>query len=125
MIASGLLIYEGVPKNINNRVVVFVFIYLLGFASMPFNQVASKAILTKICRPESQGFIQGFYASVIRVALILGPIIWSFIMHRRQIYGTFASVASLIAAIGILFCVPRFKRKEEALTKELEEKGYD
>ena len=125
MVASILFVYEGVPKKINQRVVVFVFIYLLGFASLPFNQVASKAILTKICRPESQGFIQGFYASVTRIALIVGPIIWGFIVHQRQMFGSVSAVASLVAVIGVLFCVPRLKRKEEAMTRELEEKGYD
>lgn len=124
MCSTGLLIYEGVPESINDRVVVFMFICFLVFTSIPFNLVASKAILSKICRPESQGFIQGFYASVTRIALIAGPIIGSIVFHHRQIYGIVASVASFIAAIGILFCVPRLNRKEDAMSKKLE-KGYN
>ena len=124
MASTGLLIYEGVPKNINNRVIVFVFICLLVFTSIPFNLVASKAILSKICRPESQGFIQGFYASVTRIALIAGPIIGSLVFHHRQIYGMVASVAAFLAAFAVILCIPRLNRKEDAMTRELE-KGYN
>eukprot|EP00111_Clytia_hemisphaerica_P009437 TCONS_00027689-protein len=123
--STGLLIYEGVPKDINDRVIVFIFICLLVFTSIPFNLVASKAMLSKICRPESQGFIQGFYASVTRIALIMGPIMGSLVFHHRQVYGIVASVASFIAALGILLCVPKFNRREDAMAKELAEKGYD
>jgi len=124
MASTGLLIYEGVPKSINDRVIVFIFICLLVFTSIPFNLVASKAILSKICRPESQGFIQGFYASVTRIALIAGPIIGSMVFHHRQIYGIVASVASFIAAFGVLLCIPRLNKREDEMTKMLE-KGYN
>ena len=122
--STGLLIYEGVPKDINDRVIVFVFISLLVFTSIPFNLVASKAILSKICRPESQGFIQGFYASVTRIALIAGPIIGSLVFHHRQIYGIVASVASFLAAFGIILCIPRLNRREDSMARELQ-KGYN
>lgn len=123
MASTGLLIYEGVPKNVNDRVTVFVFICLLVFTSIPFNLVASKAILSKICRPESQGFIQGFYASVTRISLITGPIIGSLVFHHRQIYGIVGSALSFLAAVGVILCIPRLNRREDAMTRELQ-KGY-
>ena len=119
-VSLGLLICEGVPSKLKYRVIVFAFICLLVFTSIPFNLVASKSLISKIARPQTQGFIQGIYASVTRVALIVGPIIGSLVFHKREIYGIVASVVCINAIIGLMLCMNRLHRKEDDMTEAVD-----
>ena len=62
------------------------------FTSIPFNIVAIKTFISKITNPETQGFVQGLYASITQIALIGGPILGSLVFRERQKYGIVSSV---------------------------------
>lgn len=119
-VSLGLLICEGVPTKINYRIIIFGFICLLVFTSIPFNLVASKSLISKITRPQTQGFIQGIYASVTRIALIVGPIIGSLVFRKREIYGIVASIVCFNAIIGLMLCMDRLHKREDDMTEAID-----
>ena len=118
-VSLALFICESIPKDINHRIIIFMFICIMVFTSIPFNQVASKSFISKITNPETQGFVQGFYLSITRIALIGGPIVGSLVFRERQKYGIVSSVCCGIALIGLLFCLPRLHRKEDEMAARL------
>ena len=120
-VSLALFICESIPKDINHRITIFIFICIMVFTSIPFNLVAPKTFISKITNPETQGFVQGFYASITRIALIGGPIVGSLVFHERQKYGIVSSVCCGIALVGLLLCLPRLHRKEDEMAARLKD----
>ena len=86
--------------------------YILAFSTVPFNLVAPKTFISKTTNPETQGFVQGFYASITRIALIGGPIVGSLVFRERQKYGIVSSVSCGIALIALLYVFPDYIEKK-------------
>ena len=118
-VSLALFICESIPKDINHKIIIFWFLFILASISLPFNFVASKTFISKITNPETQGFVQGVYGSITNIALIGGPLVGSLVFRERQKYGIVSSVFCGIALIGLLLCLPRLHRKEDEMAARL------
>ena len=108
-----MIVYEAKRSDRRACIIIFLLISFLVFMSVPLNLVASKSLLTKITRPDTQGFIQGVYASVSRIALILGPVLGSSAFHSLALFGALMALGNVVAFVWLLLCLNRIKNRLE------------
>lgn len=123
-IALALLMYETIQKKYWTRVALFSSVCVLVFATIPFNLVCSKSLLTKIMRKELQGTAQGISSAVTRIAMIVGPLLSGFIFTRRKEYGAIASVFCYATLIGLFCSIKRINRREEKVMDDERQAYY-
>eukprot|EP00794_Sanderia_malayensis_P017599 gene17599-19352_t len=105
-----LLIIYGARRS-DHSIAIFVVICFLVFFSVPLNLVASKSLLTKITKEETQGFVQGVYSSVSRLALIFGPVIGSSAFHNLALFGSLMTMGNIVAFIWLILSLERIRKK--------------
>ena len=110
-----MIVYQAKRTNHTAIVILFLLICFLVFFSVPLNLVASKSLLTKITKPETQGFTQGVYSSVSRIALILGPVLGSSAFHSLALFGALMALANVVAFVWLLLCLNRIKQRVDAM----------
>ena len=108
-----MIVYEAKRSNHTAGIIIFLLICFLVFFSVPLNLVASKSLLTKITRPDTQGFTQGVYASVSRIALILGPVLGSSAFHNLALFGALMALGNVVSFVWLLLCLNRIKKRLE------------
>ena len=108
-----MIVYEAKRSDRRACIIIFLLICFLVFMSVPLNLVASKSLLTKITRPDTQGFTQGVYASVSRIALILGPVLGSSAFHNLALFGALMALGNVVAFVWLLLCLNRIKNRLE------------
>ena len=106
-----LIVYQAKRSDRNAGIALFLLVCFLVFFSVPLNLVASKSLLTKITREETQGFTQGAYASVSRIALIMGPILGSSAFHNLALFGALMAVGNVVAFVWLVLCLNRIKTR--------------
>jgi len=108
-----MVVYQAKRSDRRACIIIFLLICFLVFMSVPLNLVASKSLLTKITRPDTQGFTQGVYASVSRIALILGPVLGSSAFHNLALFGCLMALGNVVAFVWLLLCLNRIKSRME------------
>ncbi len=106
-----MIVYQAKRSNHNAGIAIFIVICFLVFFSVPLNLVASKSLLTKITREETQGFTQGAYSSVSRIALILGPVLGSSAFHSLALFGSLMALGNVVAFVWLVLCLDRIKKR--------------
>ena len=109
-----MIVYQAKRSNHTAGVALFLIICFLVFFSVPLNLVASKSLLTKITRPETQGFTQGVYSSVSRIALIFGPLLGSSAFHSLALFGSLMALGNVVSFVWLLLCLNRIKLRIQA-----------
>ena len=104
-----MIVYQAKRTDRTASITIFCIICFLVFTSIPLNLVASKSLLTKITRQETQGFTQGVYSSVSRIALILGPILGSAAFHNLALFGSMMALCCVVAFIWLVLCLERIR----------------
>ena len=115
-----LLICESIPKKTNLKIIIFLFICLFVFISIPFNLVCSRNLFTRMFPVQNQGVIQGVYSSASRISMIGGPILISLVFGHRQMYAAIASGACLFGIILLLTSMKRIKKQEQEMITRIE-----
>ncbi|XP_057313945.1 uncharacterized protein LOC130655233 [Hydractinia symbiolongicarpus] len=116
-LSIGLLIYESVLTDLQQRFYLFIGVCFLVFATIPLNLVSTKSLLTKLLPQEIQGTVQGLYSSVSRLALIGGPILGSVVFEKRKLYGAVASVICFFTLIGLFLSLGRIERRRKNMER--------
>lgn len=108
-----LIVYEAKRTSHTAGIIIFLLTCFLVFFSVPLNLVASKSLLTKITRPDTQGFTQGVYSSVSRIALIAGPIMGSAAFNNLALFGALMALGNVVAFVWLLLCLNRIRKRVE------------
>ena len=117
-IAMSLMILEGYLVKLLHRELVFGMVCVLVFASIPLNLVAAKALLTKIVEPEHQGTVQGAFASVTRIALVIAPLVGSIAFYHRIVTSIVMAIFCLFGGTGMVLSLSRFEKRQEQVRKQ-------